>query len=45
VVSLEQLSGFGSAAAFLEDRPVVAKVLPVLVVGADGSPVLRTELP
>ena len=45
VVSLEQLAGFGSAAAFLADRPVVAKVLPVLVVGADGAPVLRTELP
>ena len=45
VVSLEQLAGFGSAAAFLADQPVVAKVLPVLVVGADGAPVLRTELP
>jgi 8-oxo-dGTP pyrophosphatase MutT (NUDIX family) len=45
VVSLEQLAGFGSAAAFLADRPIVAKVLPVLVVGADGTPVLRTELP
>ena len=45
VVSLEQLAGFGSAAAFLADRPVVAQVLPELVVGADGAPVLRTELP
>ncbi len=45
VVSLEQLAAFGSAAAFLADRPVVAKVVPVLVVGADGEPVLRTEMP
>jgi 8-oxo-dGTP pyrophosphatase MutT (NUDIX family) len=45
VVSLEQLAEFGSAAAFLADRPVVAKVVPVLVVGADGEPVLRTEMP
>ena len=45
VVSLEQLAEFGSAAAFLADRPVVAKVVPVLVVGADGRPVLRTEMP
>ncbi|MFL6080074.1 MAG: NUDIX hydrolase [Ornithinibacter sp.] len=45
VVSLEQLARFGSAADFLADRPVVAKVLPVLVVGADGRPVLRTEMP
>jgi 8-oxo-dGTP pyrophosphatase MutT (NUDIX family) len=45
VVSLEQLAEFDSAAAFLADRPVVAKVLPVLVVGPDGQPVLRTEMP
>ncbi len=45
VVSLEQLAGFGSAADFLADRPVVAKVLPVLVLGDDGTPVLRTEMP
>ncbi len=45
VVSLEELARFGSAAAFLTDRPVVAKVVPVLVVGADGQPVLRTEMP
>jgi 8-oxo-dGTP pyrophosphatase MutT (NUDIX family) len=45
VVSLEQLAGFTSAAAFLADRPLVSRVLPVLVVGADGQPVLRTELP
>ena len=38
VVSLEQLAGFGSAAAFLADRPVVAKVLPVLVVGRRRHP-------
>ncbi len=45
VVSLEQLAEFDSAAAFLADLPVVAKVLPVLVVGPDGQPVLRTEMP
>ena len=45
VVSLEALAGFGSAAAFLADRPVVVKVVPELVLGADGRPVLRTELP
>ena len=45
VVSLEQLASFDSAAAVLADRPRVARVLPTLVVGADGIPVLRTELP
>ena len=45
VVSLEQLTGFSSAAAFLDDRPVVVRVVPVLVVGDDGEPVLRTDLP
>ncbi|HYN66911.1 MAG TPA: NUDIX hydrolase [Ornithinibacter sp.] len=45
VVSLEQLAAFASAADFLADRPVVAKVLPVLVLGDDGEPVLRTEMP
>lgn len=45
VVSLEQLATFGSAADFLADRPVVAKVLPVLVRGDDGEPVLRTAMP
>ena len=45
VVSLEQLAEFDSAAAFLADRPVVARVLPVLVAGSDGQPVLRTEMP
>jgi 8-oxo-dGTP pyrophosphatase MutT (NUDIX family) len=45
VVSLEQLAGFGSAEAFLADRPVVRRVVPVLVVGPDGEPVLRTEMP
>ena len=45
VISLEDLARFDSAAAFLADRPVVAKVVPVLVVGDDGEPVLRTDLP
>ncbi len=45
VVSVEQLAAFSSAAAFLADRPRIARVLPVLVRGADGIPVLRTELP
>jgi 8-oxo-dGTP pyrophosphatase MutT (NUDIX family) len=45
VVSLEALSRFDSAAGFLADRPVVVKVVPVLVVGDDGAPVLRTDLP
>ena len=45
VVSVEQLAGFSSAADFLADRPRIARVLPVLVRGADGIPVLRTELP
>ena len=45
VVSLEELAGFGSADDFLADRPRVAKVLPVVVVGGDGQPVLRTEMP
>ena len=45
VVSLEELDRFDSAAAFLADRPAVVKVVPVLVVGDDGEPVLRTDLP
>ena len=45
VVSLESLARFDTAAAFLADRPVVARVVPVLVVGDDGVPVLRTDLP
>jgi 8-oxo-dGTP pyrophosphatase MutT (NUDIX family) len=45
VISLEALARFDSAAAFLADRPLVARVVPVLVVGDDGEPVLRTDLP
>ncbi|GAA4400135.1 hypothetical protein GCM10023168_08600 [Fodinibacter luteus] len=45
VVSLEQLAAFGDAASFLADRPRVARVLPELVLGDDGLPVLRTVLP
>ena len=45
VESLEALAGFGSAAAFLADRPVVVRVVPELVLGPDGEPVLRTEMP
>ena len=45
VISLEALTRFDSAAAFLADRPVGARVVPVLVVGDDGEPVLRTDLP
>ncbi len=45
VVSVEQLARFSSAADFLADRPRIARVVPVLVRGADGIPVLRTELP
>ncbi|MGL5928224.1 MAG: NUDIX hydrolase [Dermatophilaceae bacterium] len=45
VVSLEQLAGFDSARAFLEDRPRVIRVVPRLVRSVDGAPVLRTDLP
>ena len=45
VVSVEQLAAFSSPPTFLADRPRIARVLPVLVTGADGTPVLRTELP
>jgi len=45
VVSLTQLADFGDAAAFLADRPRVARVLPELVRRDDGVLVLRTELP
>ena len=45
VVSLEQLADFADAASFLADRPRVARVLPELVLGDDGLPVLRTWLP
>jgi 8-oxo-dGTP pyrophosphatase MutT (NUDIX family) len=45
VVSLEQLADFADAGSFLADRPRVARVVPELVLGADGIPVLRTVLP
>lgn len=45
VISLEQLAGFADAASFLADRPRVARVVPELVLGADGIPMLRTVLP
>ena len=45
VISLEQLAGFTDAASFLADRPRVARVVPELVLGADGIPMLRTVLP
>jgi 8-oxo-dGTP pyrophosphatase MutT (NUDIX family) len=45
VVSLQQLCDFADAGSFLADRPRVARVLPELVLGADGIPVLRTVLP
>lgn len=45
VVSLQQLSAFSSAAAFLADRPRIARVVPELVRRPDGEVVLRTLLP
>lgn len=45
VVSLERLASFADAAAFLADRPQVARVLPELVRRDDGTLVLRTVLP
>ena len=45
VVSLERFASFADAAAFLADRPRVARVLPELVRRADGTLVLRTVLP
>lgn len=45
VISLEQLAGFPDAGSFLADRPRVARVVPELVLGADGIPMLRTVLP
>ena len=45
VISLEQLAAFTDAASFLADRPRVARVVPELVLGADGIPMLRTVLP
>lgn len=45
MISLEELADFSDAAAFLAHRPRVARVVPELVAGADGIPVLRTVLP
>lgn len=45
VISLEELADFADAAAFLAHRPRVARVVPELVAGADGIPMLRTVLP
>ena len=45
VISLEELADFSDAAAFLAHRPRVARVVPELVLGADGIPMLRTVLP
>lgn len=45
VWALEALAGFDAAAAFLADRPRIARVAPVLEQEPDGSLVLVTELP
>ena len=45
VWALEALAGFDTAAAFLEDRPRVARVVPELLRTDDGTVVLRTVLP
>ena len=45
VWALEALDEFDSAAAFLEDRPRVARVVPELLRADDGTVVLRTVLP
>jgi 8-oxo-dGTP pyrophosphatase MutT (NUDIX family) len=45
VWALESLAGFDTAAAFLADRPRVARIVPELVQGPDGSVLLRTVLP
>jgi 8-oxo-dGTP pyrophosphatase MutT (NUDIX family) len=45
VVSLEHMAAFRDTAAFLADRPRVARVLPVLMETEDGTLVLRTVLP
>lgn len=45
VVSLQQLGTFADAAAFLADRPRIARVVPELVRRDDGALVLRTLLP
>ncbi|MGG5259706.1 NUDIX hydrolase [Phycicoccus avicenniae] len=45
VWALEALDGFDSAAAFLADRPRIARVTPVLEQAPDGTPVLVTALP
>lgn len=45
VWALEALASFDTAAAFLEDRPRVARVVPELLRREDGTVVLRTVLP
>ena len=45
VWALEALADFDSAAAFLADRPRIARVVPELVLAPDGTVVLRTVLP
>ncbi len=45
VISLEQLAGFTAAGSLLAGHPRVARVVPELVLGADGIPILRTVLP
>ncbi len=45
VWALESLAGFDTAAAFLADRPRVARIVPELVRAEDGTVVLRTVLP
>lgn len=45
VWALEALATFADVDAFLADRPRIARVLPVLEVDADGTPVLVTPLP
>ncbi|HSF97346.1 MAG TPA: NUDIX hydrolase [Ornithinibacter sp.] len=45
LVSLEQLADFPDAGSFLADRPRVARVMPELVLGANGIPLVRTVLP
>ena len=45
VWALEALCEFDSAAAFLADRPRIARVVPELVRADDGTIMLRTVLP
>ncbi len=45
VWALEALTAFDTAAAFLADRPRVARVVPELLRTDDGTVVLRTVLP